>query len=369
MDYQKLIRPEILAIEPYVPGKPIEEVQRELGLDDIIKLASNENPFGPSPQAQQAIKEEAGHVELYPDADAYLIKQALGRHFNLGSEHFFVGNGSDEIIKLFSETFYQPGDEVVIPSPTFSVYAASAHLMGAKVIAVKGDDGYRHDIGRMAAEVTDRTKAIFICNPNNPTGTIVSRNEFDSFINSVPNHVLVVMDQAYLDYVDDPDCAQGIEYIDRGNVLVLRTYSKIHGLAGLRLGFGIAHPALIDCLNRVKEPFSVNILAQKIGAVALEATDHVAKSKSNNAQGKQQIYGGLKELGLPYLETQANFILFQVPMETQPIYEALLRKGIIIRKADSFGLPRNFRVTIGTPAQNERFLKAMEEVMGELVGR
>jgi histidinol-phosphate aminotransferase len=367
MDYQKLIRPEILAIEPYVPGKPIEEVQRELGLTDVIKLASNENPLGPSLAAKKLMEERANGVALYPDASAYALKEALAHHFGLTTRHFFVGNGSDEVIKVFSETFYNPGDEVIIPAPTFSVYASAARLMGAELVIVKGEDGYRHDLNRMLQEVTPRTKAIFICCPNNPTGTVVSKAELSRFLQALPKQILVVIDQAYLDYNEDPECASGMDYLESGRVLVLRTYSKIHGLAGLRLGYGIGHPDLIDCLNRVKEPFSVNILAQQVGIAALNAMDHVEKSLQINRAGKAQIGEGLERLGLKYLPTQANFILFEVPTDTKPIYEQLLKRGVIIRRADSFGLPKHFRVTIGLPEQNKRFLQALEEVMQENV--
>lgn len=365
MDYQKLIRPEITNIEPYIPGKPVEEVQRELGLTDVIKLASNENPLGPSPEAKKVLEVLAGGVALYPDAGAFVLKEALSEHFGLSTKHFFVGNGSDEVIKVFAETFYRPGDEVIIPSPTFSVYASAARLMGAKIVTVKGNDGYRHDLKKMLQAVTPKTKAIFICCPNNPTGTIVTKDELACFMNELPEGILVVIDQAYIDYNEDSQCASGMDYLDTGRVLVLRTYSKIHGLAGLRLGFGIGHPELIDCLNRVKEPFSVNILAQQVGVVALNAVQHVEMSLKNNRSGKEQIGKGLERLGLKYLPTQANFILFEVPTDTKPIYEQLLKRGVIIRRADSFGLPKHFRVTIGLPEQNQRFLKGLEEVVKE----
>lgn len=364
MNNQDLIRDEILGIKAYIPGKPIEETQRELGITDVIKLASNENPLGPAKQVVEAIVAIARDVYLYPDSNRYHLRRALGEYLGIDTERLFLGNGSDEVIKLFAEAFFRPGDEVIITKPTFSVYEYAARLMGAEVVVVPAADGCRHDLDRMAEAVTVKTKALFICNPNNPTGTIIGRKQLREFINRLPEQVLVVIDEAYCDYVDeDADYGRGLDYIESGRVLVLRTFSKIHGMAGLRVGYGIADPELLKWLERVKEPFSMNIIAQHAAIAALQAVGHVALSRQVNAEGKSQIYRGLEELGLTYLPTQANFILFQVPVESKIVYDGMLRQGIILRMADSFGLPRHIRVTVGTPEQNARFLRALRDVL------
>lgn len=361
---EELIRREILGIKEYIPGKPIEETQRELGLTDVIKLASNENPLGPAKEVLAAIQETAPAVYLYPDSNRYHLKQALAEHLKLDPAWIFPGNGSDEVIKLFAEAYFCPGDEVIVAKPTFSVYEYAARLMGAEVVTVPAADGYRHDLEGMAAAVTARTKAVFICNPNNPTGTIISRQQLRDFFDRLPQRVLLVIDEAYSDYVDDEaDYGRGRELLESGRVLILRTFSKIYGMAGLRVGYGIAHPALLQWLERVKEPFSINIIAQRAAIAALQAKEHVALSHRLNAEGKKQLYRGLTELGLTYLPTQANFILFQVPVESKLVYDGMLRRGVILRMADSFGLPRHLRVTVGTPEQNTRFLQALKEVL------
>lgn len=366
MNTRDLIRHEILGIREYIPGKPIEETQRELGITDVIKLASNENPLGPAEQVRAAIRELASGVHLYPDSNRYHLKNALADFLGLDPEWLFLGNGSDEIIKLLAEAYYRPGDEVIVAKPTFSVYEYAARLMGANVLVVPAADGYRHDLKRMAEAVTEKTKAIFICNPNNPTGTIISHRQLQEFIKQVPERVLVVIDEAYSDYVDDPDYGQGMDYVSSGRVLILRTFSKIYGMAGLRVGYGIGAPSLLQWLERVKEPFSMNIIAQHAAIAALKAVDHLTESRRMNTEGKSQIYRGLEELGLTYLPTQANFILFQVPVESQAVYDGMLRLGVILRMADSFGLPRHLRVTMGTPEQNRRFLTALRHVLASL---
>lgn len=367
MVLDKMIRPEVLGITPYIPGKPLEETERELGIKDIIKLASNENPLGTAPSVKNAVREAAEKAWLYPDSNCFTLKNRLALKHGLSPENFFIGNGSDEVIKLFAETFISPGDEVVIPQPTFSVYESASRLVGATVIRVKADDGYRNALDKMVAAVTPRTKAVFVCNPNNPTGTMITRHEMERFMQSLPENVLVVVDEAYWDYVDDADYAQGFDYIDSGRVLVLRTFSKIHGLAGIRVGYGMAAPELIGWIERIKEPFSVNLLAQAAAIAALDAPEHVAESQRVNREGKAQIYDGLKALNLPYLETQANFILFQVPQDGKAVFNGLLHKGVIVRAADSFGLPKHIRVTVGTEEQNRRFLQALKEVLANLL--
>ncbi|HHT49278.1 MAG TPA: histidinol-phosphate transaminase [Firmicutes bacterium] len=365
MVVDQLIRQEILGITPYVPGKPIEEVQRELGIEQVIKLASNENPLGPSAQAVQTAAEALSEVHLYPDGNCYLLKKALASHLEVEPEEIIVGNGCDEVIKLVAEAFFQPGDEVIVADPTFGEYAYATQLIGARLVKVKGAT-LGHDLEKMAAAVTAQTKAIFICNPNNPTGTMLNRVELEAFLDRIPRHVLVLIDQAYFEYVADPAYPNGIDYRGDGRVLTLRTFSKIYGLAGFRVGYGVGDRALITYLNRVREPFNVNRIGQLAAVAALRDQEHVARSLEVNQRGKEQLYQGLTALGLTYLPSYANFILFATPYPARAVFQAMLRKGVIVRSADIFGLPRHIRVTIGTEQENERFLTALAAVLREI---
>lgn len=365
MDYSSLIRKEILNITPYVPGKPIEEVQRELGIEDVIKLASNENPLGPSSESIMAIREAALKSNLYPDGSCYQLKEALAENLGVKSDQIVIGNGCDEIIKLMAEAFFNPGDEVVVADPTFGEYAYAAHLMGAKVVKVKAEEGLGHDLSRMAQAITDRTKAVCICNPNNPTGTIINKKELDLFLREIPSGVLVLLDQAYLEYVEDLSCPNGVDYIGDKRLLVLRTFSKIYGLAGLRIGYGVADSELISYLDRVREPFNVNLIAQEAAIAGLIDRDHLIRSREMNKRGKEELYQGFEELGLNYVPSEANFILFETPYPSKDLFQGLLRKGVIVRSAHIFGLPRHIRVTVGTEAENKRFIESLREVLAQ----
>lgn len=365
-DYDSLIRREILEISPYVPGKPAAEVQRELGITDVIKLASNENPLGPSPKAQAAVGQVLSELHIYPDGGSYYLKEALAAKLGVKVEELIIGNGSDEVIKLLAEAFFRPGDEVVISEHTFGEYAYAAHLMGAKIHQVQAGEGLGHDLGKMAAAVNERTKAVFICNPNNPTGTMNTKDELEKFIASVPPQVLIVLDQAYFEYVDDPAYPDGIDYISDGRVLVLRTFSKIYGLAGLRVGYGVGNAELISYLNRVKEPFNVNIPAQIAAGAALDDVEFLAKSKKVNQDGIAFLTAGFRELGLDYVRTHTNFLLFATPYHSKDVFQRMMEKGVIVRTGDIFGLPKHIRVTVGTSEQNDRFITTLKEVLAEL---
>lgn len=365
MDYKSLIRKEILEITPYVPGKPIEEVKRELGIQDVIKMASNENPLGPSPKAVKAVQGMLDEAHLYPDGSCFSLKEALGQELGVNTDQIIVGNGSDEIIKLFAEAFFQPDDEIIVADPTFGEYAYATRLMGARLIKVKGE-GLGHDLDKMAQAVTSRTKAVFICNPNNPTGTMNNREEVESFLRQLPANVLVVFDQAYLEYVEAPDFPDGLDYLSDDRVLVLRTFSKIHGLAALRVGYGVGSKELISYIERVREPFNVNRMAQTAAIAALTDREHLELSREVNHKEKEEIYSSLEALGLEYLPSETNFILFSTPFSAQTVFQALLKKGIIIRAADGFGLPKHLRVTVGTEEQNQRFLQSLRQVLAEL---
>ncbi len=367
MKYEELIRKEILAIIPYVPGKPIEEVERELGITNVVKLASNENPLGPAPSAIGAMQAAAAGIHIYPDGGCVRLKEDLSKHLGVSPEQLIIGNGSDEVIKLLAEAFFRPGDEVVVAAPTFGEYAYAARLMGASLMEVKAAEGLEHDLERMAAAITQKTKAVFVCNPNNPTGGMKTRAEWEEFLEQVPENVLIVVDQAYREYVEDPEYPDGLEYLGSGKkLLVLRTFSKIYGLAGLRVGYGVGDPELVAYINRVREPFNVNLMAQIAARAALADEEFLEKSRAMVRAGMDQINRGLEEMGLEYLPSAANFILFSTPYPCRELYPRLLQKGVIFRPADIFCLPKHFRVTVGTEEENARFLQALREVLAEV---
>lgn len=362
MNIEKMIRTCIEKIPPYIPGKPIEEVERELGLSGVTKMASNENPLGPSKEVRQAIVNALDKVSYYPDANNYYLKKALADELEVKEEQIIVGSGLDDVNRILAETLLKPTDEVVIPQPTFSMYETVTLLMGAKPVLVKGS-GLGNDLSAMAAAVTKKTKLIFICNPNNPTGTIVKKDELREFLRGLPRNILVVIDEAYSDFADDPEFPNGIDLLKAGydNIIVYRTFSKIHGMAGLRLGFAVASPELIQNMLKVKDPFNVNLLAQTAGLAAIKSKKHILLSKELVQMGRRLFYKELDELGLEYLPTQANFILINWGRDSREIYEFLLQNGIIVRPTHSFGLPNYFRVTFGTAEQNDRFFRILRE--------
>lgn len=354
-------------IKPYVPGKPIEEVERELGLKNVIKMASNENPLGPSPEAVDAIQRSAERVYLYPDGNQYYLKKHIAQHVGVAADNIIVGNGSDEVIKFLAEVFIAEGDQAVMAAPTFSEYDFAVNLMGGESIFVPLDN-FRHDLEAMADRITERTRLVFICNPNNPTGTIVTEHEVDSFMAKVPDDVIVVFDEAYYEYVAHPTYPNSLKYLEAGknNVIILRTFSKIYGLAGLRVGYGIASKELLNLLNRAREPFNVNSLAQVAAMAALHDQLHVEKSQKLNEEGKEYLYSTFKEMGLKYVPTEANFILVDVKVDSKRLFKAMLQHGVIVRTGDIFGLPTFIRVTVGTRRQNQIFIETLQKVLAEL---
>lgn len=360
-------RQALAGIKPYVPGKPIEEVERELGISNVIKLASNENPLGPSPDAVVAIREIGEKVYLYPDGACHYLRQAVADHLRLTPAHLIIGNGSDEILKLIAEAYLEPDDEIIMADPSFSEYEFVARVMGAGVVKVPTRD-FRHDLEAMAGKITERTKLIFVCNPNNPTGTIVSRQEVEAFLSKVPPGVVVIFDEAYHEYVSDAGYPASLEYIENGrsNVIVLRTFSKIYGLAGLRVGYGVAVPEVIAWINRAREPFNVNIVAQAAALAALKDQLHVDHSRRVNEEGKSYLYGRFDEMGLSYVPTEANFILVNVRADSRQVFREMLQEGVIIRTGDIFGLDQWIRVTIGTRRQNQRFADTLDRVLSKL---
>ena len=355
-------KPSIETIQPYQGGKPIEEVQRELGITDIIKLASNENPLGPSPLAVQAIAESATQVHLYPDGNAYYLKRYLAQHLGISPESLILGNGSNDVLQLIAEAYLAPNDEVIYAAGAFVVYSLVTKLCSATAVVVPMVND-THNLSAMAAAITDKTKVIFIANPNNPTGTMVTADETAAFMEQVPEDVLVVFDEAYYEYVARSDYPQTLPYVlEPRNVVITRTFSKIYGLAGLRIGYGIAPPSLVETLNRVRQPFNCNLVGQAAARAALKDTAHVKESQKSNTAGKAFLYKAFDDMGLRYIQTEGNFIMLHVPQSGADIADALLRQGIIVRPMVGYGYPNAVRVTIGTQQENERLIKALRVV-------
>ena len=353
----------ISRLRPYVPGKSIEEVQRELGLTDIIKLASNENPLGPSPRALEALAAAAGGIALYPEGSAPALRRAVSEAVGMPEDTLVFGNGSDEVLHLLALTFLQPGDETVQGDPSFTMYEIYATQCDAVPILVPLKD-FTHDLDAMADAVTAKTRMVFIANPNNPTGTLVRREAVARFLDRIPRDVLVVLDEAYAEYISDPGKPDLRSLVLEGrNVVILHTFSKAYGLAGLRVGYGIMRPEIAALLNRVRSPFNVNLPAQAAAAAALGDTDHVARTVALNAQGRDYFYAEFERLGLAYVPSQGNFVLVDVGRDARTVFEALQHKGVIIRSAHGMGLPRHIRVTTGTMPQNQRFIAALREVL------
>jgi len=356
----------IRGLRPYIPGKPIEEVQRELGLSDVIKLASNENPLGPPPRALEAIAAAAAGLTLYPEGNAPTLREAVSRHVEMPQECLVFGNGSDEVLHMLAMTFLQPGDEVVQGDPSFAMYEVYTAQANAVSVKVPLKDQV-HDLDRMIEAITPRTRIVFVANPNNPTGTYVDGAAVDRFVSQVPDDVLLVMDEAYYEYVDDPQRPDLRPLVRAGrNIVILRTFSKAYGLAGLRVGYGITTPELAAVLNKVRSPFNVNSLGQAAAAAALEDQSYIARSVALNAEGRHYYEAQFRRLGLDFVPSQANFVLVDVNRDSRAVFEALQRHGVIVRPGAGLGLPKHIRVSVGTPVQNERFIKALEAVLGEV---
>lgn len=360
-----MVRPCILNIKPYKPGKPIEELKRELNLKSVIKLASNENPLGPSPKAVSAIKNGLPDVNRYPDGECFYLKRALAKKYKLKPENIIVGNGSDELIVLTLRSFINKQDEVIIAQPTFLIYKLAALLSEAKVITVPLK-AYRYDLSAMLEKVSPRTKLIFIANPDNPTGSYVTKEEVENFLRYLTKNVIVYFDEAYFEYVQAKDYPDTIKYLSRGNVITSRSFSKAYGLSGLRVGWAASSKEIISCLNQVREPFNVNRLAQ-IGALAgLFDDKHLKKTCRVNSKGMEYLCQQFNELNLFYVPSVANFVLVNVGSYSQLIYQKLLHQGIIVREMTDWGLRNFIRVTIGQEKENKLFMKALKEVFFSL---
>jgi len=358
-----MIRPPeyIASIRPYLPGKPVEEVERELGISRSVKLASNENPLGPSPRAVRAINGMLDGLNRYPDGGGYYLTRKLAEINGVDPGQIILGNGSNELLNLIAYTYLTDSDSAVMAAPSFVVYPLATQSVGARSIQLPLTTGYRHDLAGMAAAATSDTKVIFIANPNNPTGTINTSVEFAAFMERVPEGVLVVVDEAYIEYVQSGDYPDSLKYLREGReIVILRTFSKIYGLAGLRIGYGISQKEIITELNKVRPPFNTNSIAQAAALEALEDEEHVKKSVEINEEGKAYLYEQLGQLGIEYLPTEANFIYFTLKgISSKELFDRLLKKGVIIRPMGEHAV----RVTVGLPDENRKFIEALGEVM------
>jgi histidinol-phosphate aminotransferase len=357
-------QPGLDPIHPYVPGKPIEEVQREYGLTDVIKLASNENPNGPSPKATAAVRQALSRLNYYPDGQSFHLRRALAARLGVMPEQIAVGNGADSIIMQTCMAYLDEGCDVIVSRSSFPVYDIYVHAMRAKLIKTPLK-GYGLDLDAMAGAITDRTKLIFVCNPNNPTGTMNTAAEVDTFMKRVPGRILVVFDEAYCEFADSTEYPDTLRYIREGrdHVLILRTHSKVYGLAGIRLGYAMADPGLLAPLHKIREPFAVNLLAQAAGVAALEDDDYLKASVAANHAGRVALYRGCERLGLVYVKSHTNFVLVRVGPQAGRVVQKLLEGGVIVRPCNGYDLPEFVRITVGDPAQNVRLIEALASAL------
>lgn len=357
-------------IKPYQPGKPVEELERELGLTDIIKLASNENPLGPGQAARAALSAPLSQLERYPDGNGFALRSALAAHHDVGPERIVLGNGSNDVLELIARAFLTRGRRSVFSEHAFAVYPLASQAVGAELCGVPANPAahpeqpFGHDLDAMAEAVNEHAAVVFIANPNNPTGTWVEPAVLETFLQRVPAHVAVVLDEAYNEYMAPelrPATSKLLDQYD--NLIVTRTFSKVYGLAALRAGYALAHPDVADLLNRIRQPFNVNALAQAAAIAALGDTRHVERSVALNNEGLRQLRAGLTAMGLGFLPSQANFVTVDCARPAGPLFDALLRKGVILRPLAGYGMPNHLRITVGTKDENQRCLDALGEVL------
>lgn len=359
--------PGVRGLQPYQPGKPIAELEREYGVTDAIKLASNENPLGPSPRVIEALRNELGQIARYPDGAGFALKQAIASKYSLNTSQITLGNGSNDILELIARTFVAQNDEVIFSQYAFAVYPIVTQAVAGKAVEVPALD-WGHDLQAMRAAISDRTRLIFIANPNNPTGTWLNSAALYDFLSAVPDNIPVVVDEAYYEYASDPahgiaDFPNAMTWLDEfPNLIVTRTFSKAYALAGLRIGFSVAHPVIADLLNRVRQPFNANLLAQSAACVAFNDEAHLARGLTINAAGLQQLYAGFDQIGLPYIRSAGNFVCVDIGQDAAPIYQGLLREGVIVRPVANYGMPNHLRVSVGLPEENARFLRALSTI-------
>ena len=362
-DCDALALPGVRAIEPYQPGKPLAELEREYGIRDAIKLASNENPLGPSPTARAAAQAALADIGRYPDGGGFALKRALAERLGVRPDQITLGNGSNDVLEFAARAFAGTDSEIVYAAHAFAVYGLVTRAVGARAIVVPARD-WGHDLPAMRAAVTPRTRVIYLANPNNPTGTWFTQAELEAFLRELPANVLVVLDEAYFEYVEEAGYPNGVEWIERyPQLIVTRTFSKVHGLAGLRIGYAVSDAKVADYLNRVRQPFNINSPALAAAEAALTDDAHVAKSVALNRAGLDQLRAGARSLGLACLPSVGNFLCVDLGRPAAPIYEALLRRGVIVRPIANYGMPNHLRITAGLPAENDRCLSALSDVL------
>jgi len=360
---KSLMRKCIEKLTPYPPGKPIEELERELGIVGSIKLASNENPLGPSPKAIKAIKENLNNIHRYPDGSYYYLRQRLSKKFGLPMSKIILGNGSNEIIELAVHTFLSPDKEVILPFPTFLMYEKIVQSFAGKIVAVPLFN-FSIDLNAILTAVSSTTKIIIIANPNNPTGMGLNKEEISRFLHSLPSDVIVILDEAYIEFATDPNIASSLELIESYPLLVvLRTFSKAYGLAGLRIGYGFASEMIVNSMNLVRQPFNVNYLGQAGALAALDDDEFAEKTRTLIRDGLVFLYSQLDRIGIEYIPTQTNFFLIKTPLGGQETYQRMLKEGVIVRSMKSFGLNDYIRINVGLPEENTRFIKTLEKIL------
>lgn len=358
--------PGVSKLKPYPPGKPIAELEREYGITDIIKLASNENPLGPSPKALAAMQTAMSDLALYPDGNGFDLKQAISSYADVPMDHITLGNGSSDILDFILRAVVNPQDEVIYSKYSFALYPILTQMVSGRGVETPAQ-GWGHDLQAMRQAITPRTKVIFIANPNNPTGTYLSASELEAFVGAVPRNVLVLIDEAYHEYVAKSDYATALPWVRRyPNLIVARTFSKAFGLAGLRVGYGIANPVITDLLNRVRPPFNVNSLALVAATAAMRDHTHIDKAVQLNAEGMRYIEKRCAELGLGFIPSVGNFICIDMGRVAMPVYEQLLRAGVIVRPVANYDMPNFIRVTVGLPEQNKRFMDSLAKIVSEM---
>jgi len=359
---EKLVRKNITEITPYIAGKPIEETKRQLGLKEVIKLASNENPLGPSLKAVQAIKKGLQDINRYPDSQGFSLKRKLARALNLEPSNLVLGNGSDELIDIIIKTFVEADEFIITADITFLEYEIIAQVNTRRIVKVPLRY-FKYDLGSIKRKIDKKTKVIFIANPNNPTGTYLTKYEIEEFMSGLPDNVLLVMDEAYDTFIDVDDFPNSLKYIKNKNVIVLKTFSKAYGLAGLRIGYAVASPDFTSYMERARQPFNVNLLAQLAAGAALDDKKFLSKTKKIIWEGKSYLYESLKKLGIAYVPSVANFILIDVARDSLEVFKEMLKYGVIIRDMKQYGLKNFIRVTIGTKKENERFIRVLKKVL------
>lgn len=364
-DAANLALPGIRQLQPYQAGKPIEELERELGITDIVKLASNENPLGVSPMVQQALADKVASLARYPDANGFYLKSALAERLGVTVKQITLGNGSNDVLELLARTYVSAEHEVIFSQHAFVVYPLVTQAIGAKGVAVPALD-YGHDLDAMAAAVTDKTRMIFVANPNNPTGTFLTSERIHDFLTKIPAHVLVVLDEAYYEYVREEERAPSVQWVaEFPNLVVSRTFSKAYGLAGIRAGYAVSHPEVADYMNRIRQPFNMNELALTAAMAALQDDDFLQRSIDVNRQGMKQLIEFCDAQGYAYIPSHGNFLTIEVGPNAGELYQQLLHKGVIVRPVAGYQLPNHLRVSIGLPEENQAFINAMIAIANE----